>query len=77
MHLRFLAAAISNIYMALRVRVKGMGVQEVFSSVLPVREISLRKDRGILWVNGWLHGWNWQEGCGFYNHETLLRTKDC
>jgi len=56
MHLRFLAAVLLNIYMALRVRVKGMGLQKVFSSVLPVREIGLRRSGGILWVNNWLHG---------------------
>lgn len=43
MHLRFLAAAVFNIYMSLRARVKGVGVQEVFSSVLPVWEICLRR----------------------------------
>lgn len=59
-------------YRALGVRVKELGVQVVFSSVLLVKGRGPGRDRCILEVNAWLRGRCHQENFGFLDHGMLF-----
>uniref|UniRef100_A0A8D0KK09 SGNH hydrolase-type esterase domain-containing protein n=1 Tax=Salvator merianae TaxID=96440 RepID=A0A8D0KK09_SALMN len=49
-------------------KVKELGAQVVFSSILPVDGHGKRRWDRILEVNNWLRQWCYQQGFGFLNH---------
>ncbi|XP_053898073.1 cytosolic Fe-S cluster assembly factor NUBP1 isoform X1 [Malaclemys terrapin pileata] len=55
-------------YVALGRRIKDFRAQVVFSSILPVQEKGLGRDRRIVEVNKWLRRWCWREGFRFFDH---------
>ena len=62
-------------YRTLGVRVKGVGTQVVFSSILPVRRKGSGRSGLIQWVKTWLCGWCHRQGFGSYGHETLFEER--
>ena len=54
---------------ALGGKLKNIGAQIVFSSILPILGTGLEGERKILWVNDWLHSWIRHESFGFWEHE--------
>ena len=59
-------------YKALGVQVKSIGAQVIFSSILPVRGKGAARNRRIMQINFWLHGWCRHEGFGFYDNGTFF-----
>ena len=59
-------------YKALGVQAKSIGAQVIFSSILPVRGKGAARNRRIMQINFWLHGWCCREGFGFYDNGTFF-----
>ena len=47
---------------------KNIGAQVIFSSILPVRGKGAARNRCVMYINSWLHGWCHREGFGFYDN---------
>ena len=59
-------------YKALRVQVESIGVQVIFASILPVRGKGAARNRRLMQINFWLHGWCHCEGFGFYDNKIFF-----
>ena len=59
-------------YRDLGVGLKGLGVEVVFLSILPVSGYGLRRGRRIHIVNQRLQRWCHREGFGFHDHSPLF-----
>ncbi|KAM6036240.1 uncharacterized protein LJ206_001286 [Theristicus caerulescens] len=59
-------------FQALRVQLKNIGAQVIFSSILPVQGKGVARNRCIMHSNSWLRGWCHREGFGFYDNEAFF-----
>lgn len=63
---------IKEYYRALVVRVKSIGAQVIFSSILPVTGKGAARNRRIMEINFWLRGCCHHEGLSFYDNGTFF-----
>jgi len=57
-------------FKALGVKAKSFGAQVIFSSILPAGGRGSARNRAIMGINSWLHGWCCHEGFVFYDNGT-------
>jgi len=58
-------------FKALGVQAKSIGAQVIFS-ILPAGGKGAARNRGVMHINSWLHGWCCREGFDFYDNRTFF-----
>jgi len=59
-------------FKALGMKAKSFGTQVIISSILPVGGRGSARNRHIMGINSWLHGWCCREDFAFYDNGTFF-----